>query len=108
MPPTYNMQAIQLDLFTGRRIDSSGHDTINKLFNWCDHDDEDYSAEDDLACLNPCATCELKDVCSDDDCACNSANFNLLGTRFQNLEQYITALKLQGWWHPAKSYIVKH
>lgn len=97
MPPTYNMNAIQLDLFTGKVVEP-----------WCDLGDDDYSAEDDIACLNPCATCELKEVCSDDDCACNSANFNLLGTRFQNLEQYITALKLQGWWHPAKSYIVKH
>ena len=102
------MNAIQLDLFTGRRIDSSGHNAINELYTWCDHEEDDYRAEDDLECLNPCCTCELKGICTDGECACNDANFNLAGTRYPNLEEYIQELKLQGWWHPAKSYIVKH
>lgn len=97
MPPTYNMNAIELDLFTGKVIEP-----------WCDLGDDDYRAEDDLGFLDPCCTCELKGICTDGECACNDANFNLSGTRYPNLEAYIQELKLQGWWHPAKSYIVKH
>ena len=108
MPPTYNMNAIQLDLFTEKVVESTGNTTINNLYSWCDNEDDDYRAEDDLGCLNPCCTCELKGICTDGECACNDANFNLTGTRYSNLEAYIQELKLQGWWHPAKSYIVKH
>ena len=108
MPLTYKMNAIQLDLFTGNRIETTVQSTINDLYTWCDNDNDEYMAEDDLGFMDPCATCELKEICTDGECACNPANYNLLGTRYSNLEQYIQELKMQGWWYPAKSYIVKH
>ena len=71
--------AIQLDLFTGVEISTP----MNP------------EKESDLGTsaahiLNPCKGCDLKEWCSDDDCAKKGYPIDLPTTRFKNLNEMIT------------------
>lgn len=73
------MMAIQLDLFTGVEISTP----MNP------------EKESDLCTsaahiTNPCIGCDLKEWCSDDDCAKKGYPIDLGTTHFKNLNEMIT------------------
>lgn len=71
--------AIQLDLFTGLEISSPMNpETESDLCTSSEH------------ILNPCEGCDLKEWCSDDDCAKKGYPIDLPTTRFKNLNEMIT------------------
>lgn len=73
------MMAIQLDLFTGQAI----ADPVNP------------ETETEMQVrpgnnINPCIGCELREWCSDDDCAKKGYPIDLPTTHFRNLNDMIT------------------
>lgn len=73
------MVATQLDLFTGLAIASPMNpETESDLGKSAAHN------------LNPCEGCDLKEWCSDDDCAKKGYPIDLPTTRFRNLNEMIT------------------
>ena len=73
------MNAKVLDLFTGVEI--------NTPMNPEKESDLCTSAAHNL---NPCEGCDLKEWCSDDDCAKKGYPIDLPTTRFKNLDEMIT------------------
>lgn len=73
------MVAQQIDLFTGLEISSP--------MNPHQEDNLNTSAAHNL---NPCEGCDLKEWCSEDDCAKKGYPIDLPTTRFKNLDEMIT------------------
>ena len=71
--------AIQLDLFTGAEISTPMNPEKDS--------DLDTST---VHITNPCEGCDLKEWCSDDDCAKKGYPIDLPTTRFANLDEMIT------------------
>ena len=73
------MVATQFDLFTGVEISTPMKpEKENDLSSSAAH------------ILNPCEGCDLKEWCSDDDCAKKGYPIDLPTTRFANLNEMIT------------------
>ena len=73
------MVAKQLDLFTGVEICTSMN--LEK---------ESDLVTSTVHITNPCEGCDLKEWCSDDDCAKKGYPIDLPTTRFKNLDEMIT------------------
>lgn len=71
--------AIQLDLFVGVEISTS----MNQK-------QEPTTQKSTVHFTNPCEGCNLKEWCSDDDCAKKGYPIDLPTTRFKNLNEMIT------------------
>lgn len=79
------MVAIQLDLFTGLTIASP-----------MNPETEPREQEPKGHILNPCIGCDLKEWCSEDDCAKKGYPIDLPTTRFKNLNDMITYFRIHG------------
>ena len=73
------MVARQIDLFTGVEI-STPMNTEN----------DNNMSKSAAHITNPCIGCDLKEWCSDDDCAKKGYPIDLPTTRFSNLDEMIT------------------
>lgn len=73
------MVAKQLDLFTGLEISSP-----------MNPEKENHLSTSAAHILNPCKGCDLKEWCSDDDCAKKGYPIDLGTTHFKNLNEMIT------------------
>lgn len=71
--------AIQLDLFMGVEISTP----MNQK-------QEPTTQKSTVHITNPCEGCDLKEWCSDDDCAKKGYPIDLPTTRFKNLNEMIT------------------
>lgn len=79
------MVARQLDLFTGLEISSP-----------MNPQQEPTTREPVAHIMNPCKGCDLKEWCGDDDCAKHGFPIDLPTTRFKNLNEMITYLRIHG------------
>lgn len=73
------MMAIQLDLFTGQAIANPAN---------LKEESQQYTSPRHIP--NPCIGCELREWCSEDDCAKKGYPIDLPTTRFRNLNEMIT------------------
>ena len=73
------MVARQLDLFTGVEISTP-----------MNQNDEPTTLHPTGHIVNPCIGCDLKELCSDDDCAKKGYPIDMPTTRFANLDEMIT------------------
>ena len=73
------MVAKQLDLFTGVEISTP-----------MNPENESNPRSSTAHITNPCEGCDLKEWCSDDDCAKKGYPIDLPTTRFANLDEMIT------------------
>lgn len=73
------MVAKQLYLFTGVEISTP-----------MNPENESNPRSSTAHILNPCEGCDLKEWCSDDDCAKKGYPIDLPTTRFKNLDEMIT------------------
>lgn len=71
--------AIQLDLFTGVEISTP-----------MNPENESNLVTSPVHITNPCIGCDLKEWCSDDDCAKKGYPIDLGTTHFKNLNEMIT------------------
>ena len=79
------MVATQLDLFTGLTIASP-----------MNPEEEPQKQESTVHITNPCIGCDLKEWCSEDDCAKKGYPIDLPTTRFKNLNDMITYFRIHG------------
>ena len=77
--------AIQLDLFSGMAIASSENPET-----------EPQKQDSTVHITNPCIGCDLKEWCSDDDCAKKGYPIDLGTTHFKNLNEMITYFRVHG------------
>ena len=73
------MVARQIDLFTGVEISTP-----------MNSENDNNMSKSAAHIINPCEGCDLKEWCTDDDCAKKGYPIDLPTTRFSNLDEMIT------------------